>query len=68
MKFTCTHCGKALNEKTMVSLELDQRINEYHDFGNVPEDQSQGWFDFGKDCAAKLRAIAQRKLEAENLI
>jgi hypothetical protein len=41
-----------------VWLELDQRIDEYHDFGGVPADASQGSFLFGTDCAERLRSRA----------
>lgn len=58
---TCDHCGKPI-KSGRVPLELDQRIGEYHDFGNVPADMSQGWFDFGPDCAKKLRARAKSAL------
>jgi len=58
----CTCCGKKLNPATMVSLELDQRINRFHDFGDVPEESSQGWFDFGAACAKKEKAAARKLL------
>jgi hypothetical protein len=60
--YECTCCGKKLNPDTMVSLELDQRIGQYHDFGNVPEESSQGWFDFGSACAKKEKAAARKLL------
>jgi hypothetical protein len=47
-----------LNPATKIELELDQRTGEYHDFGGVPENVSQGWFDFGPDCAKKARRKA----------
>jgi len=56
----CLRCGKPL--AGLVALELDQRIGEYHDFGGVPEDASQGWFDFGPDCAAAMRERARAAL------
>lgn len=49
----CTCCGRELKGKFRM-LELDQRTDTYHDRGDVPEDQSQGWFPFGMGCAAKL--------------
>ncbi len=57
----CLRCGKPL--AAVVPLELDQRIGEYHDFGGVPESQSQGWFDFGPDCAEALRKRARAALD-----
>lgn len=53
----CIRCGRPLVDK--VALELDQRISEYHDFGGVPQEQSQGWFDFGRACANALRKRAR---------
>jgi hypothetical protein len=53
----CLRCGRKLDAK--VQLELDQRTNEYHDFGGVPANCSQGWFDFGPDCAEALRTRAR---------
>lgn len=60
----CIRCGKKLNMSECVGLELDQRIDEYHDFGGVPEELSQGCFDFGPDCAEILRKRARAALEA----
>jgi len=54
----CTCCGRPLNAERAVNLELDNRIDEYHDFGGVPPSQSQGWFEFGPACAKKARARA----------
>lgn len=49
----CTHCQRPLKNEC-VMLELDQRTDTYHQNCDVPEEHSQGWFPFGKDCAAKL--------------
>jgi len=49
----CTRCGKAISGR-VAWLELDRRDNTYHDREDVPEDQSQGWFPFGVDCARRL--------------
>ena len=57
----CTCCERRLSGK-VAWLELDQRTDTYHDFGDVPDDKSQGWFPFGITCAktALLRAsVAQ---------
>ena len=53
----CGLCGKPLKNK--VRLELDQRNDTYHDFGDVPPNCSQGGFFFGADCAARLRGEAR---------
>lgn len=49
----CTCCERDLTGHAVRMLELDQRNQTYHDFGNVPESQSQGWFPFGLKCAQK---------------
>lgn len=54
---TCTRCGKTIKGEA-VWLELDQRVNEYHDFGGIPDDKNQGGFAFGEDCARVLRKRA----------
>lgn len=53
----CTCCEKPLGAAARM-LELDQRTDTYHDFRNVPEDRSQGWFVFGLACARKKVAEA----------
>jgi hypothetical protein len=65
MKHICTCCGRTLNPATLVSLELDQRVGEYHDFGGIPESQNQGGFDFGPACAKKARAKAIKALNID---
>jgi hypothetical protein len=59
----CTCCNAKLSRK-LAWLELDQRTNEYHDFGGVPQDRSQGWFPFGLGCAKTL--IKQAELNRDN--
>lgn len=46
----CTCCKRPLKGK-VAWLELDQRNHTYHDRGDVPTDESQGWFPFGMTCA-----------------
>ena len=53
---TCSCCERDLAGHAIRMLELDQRTDTYHDFGDVPEDSSQGWFPFGLICAKKLVA------------
>jgi hypothetical protein len=55
----CTCCNRKLNPATLVSLELDQRTNTYHNFGGIPADVNQGGFDFGPACAKKEIAKAR---------
>lgn len=59
----CIRCGKRLTDDERVWLELDQRIDEYHDFGGVPDNETQGWFEFGADCAKVLRQRARAALD-----
>lgn len=62
----CTCCDRKLNPATMVSLELDTRVGRYHDA--VPEQHSQGGFDFGPACAAKEKREARAALEQAGLL
>ena len=52
----CERCGKALNERDEVWLELSWKTNLYVDpkVTSVPEEESQGGFVFGKACAARV--------------
>lgn len=56
--YFCTCCGRKLNPATLVFLELDQRINRYTD-QPVPEEHSQGCFEFGPACAKKEAKAAR---------
>ncbi len=56
----CTQCGQRLARR-FAYLELDLRIDAYHDLGGVPPEKSQGWFPFGLDCARKLKESALAK-------
>lgn len=49
----CEKCGRELNPKRIVWLELNCMTGLYHREGEVPEEDSQGWFPFGPDCAKK---------------
>jgi hypothetical protein len=55
----CECCGRKLDPKRAVLLELDQRDGTYHDFRDVPEEFSQGWFAFGPLCAKRKREAAR---------
>lgn len=50
----CTCCERPLTGHALRWLEYDQRTWTYHDFRDVPEDKSQGWFPFGLTCAKKM--------------
>lgn len=58
--YHCTCCGKRLNPATMICLELDTRVNRYHD--RVPPEHSQGAFEFGPACAKRERLAAWEAL------
>jgi hypothetical protein len=57
----CTCCGRDLTGHAIRMLELDQRNQTYHDYWDVPEDQSQGCFPFGLACAKKQIKLANAK-------
>lgn len=50
---TCERCGAPLNEGRAVWLEMSTKTGKYTDPVKhpLPEDESQGCFPFGKDCA-----------------
>lgn len=52
--FYCIRCGEKLDPKKMVWLELNQVTGRYHKPGEVPEDKSQGAFEFGAACARRV--------------
>jgi hypothetical protein len=53
-KIHCTKCEAELDESRIVWLELNNWENTYHaNEGEVPQEQSQGWFPFGSDCARR---------------
>lgn len=56
----CWGCKKPLAESAR-QLELDSRDWTYHDFRDVPEDRSQGWFPFCQECAGGEVEGASRK-------
>lgn len=59
MKSYCMCCNRELNDTKIVLLEYDRRDNTYHNFNDVPEEHSQGWFEFGPGCARKKLAKAK---------
>jgi len=52
----CERCGERLDPERLVQLELNTYTGTYHRAGEVPPDDSQGWFDFGSGCAATVLA------------
>jgi hypothetical protein len=63
----CDCCGRAIKPGKTVWLELDHRVDGYHDYENVPEQMSQGWFPFGPACAARLLREAREKAKTMNV-
>ena len=61
----CTCCERDLTGHAVRMLELDQRTDTYHDFGNVPVSESQGWFPFGLTCAKRKLKEAVAKAEGK---
>jgi hypothetical protein len=57
----CEFCGRKLNPKEVVELELDRRTNTYRLPGEIPLAYSQGIFSFGKDCAAKMLKLEEAR-------
>ena len=55
MKYICVECGKDLKEKDIVWLELNMDTGQYSK-ERLPENISQGMFEFGKTCAKKVLA------------
>lgn len=53
---SCTNCDRPIGAG-VVWLELNTRTLGWHTPGSVPEDESQGCFPFGPDCA---RAALER--------
>jgi hypothetical protein len=64
----CECCGKKINAGRAVWLEHDQRIDAFHDYEfGVPAEKSQGWFQFGPECAARLVRDAKEKAKARGI-
>lgn len=60
----CTCCERDLSGHAVRLLELDQRTQTYHDLGDVPTNDSQGWFPFGLKCAKRKLAEHAVKVKA----
>ncbi len=52
----CENCDRKLNKQKIVWLELNQVTGIYHLIGEVAEEESQGAFAFGRDCAKTVLA------------
>jgi len=52
---TCQRCGSPLTSPDKCTwLELNLYTLTYHVEGIVPKNESQGFFEFGDDCAEKI--------------
>lgn len=52
---TCERCHLKVEKEKAVWFELNTATGEYCKPGTVPEDESQGCFAFGPDCAKAVR-------------
>lgn len=50
----CVLCGRPLDMKKAVYLEMNQNTATFHEPGTVPPEESQGCFEFGAACARKV--------------
>lgn len=51
----CERCGEKLNPSRTKWLELSWRTNRFHEHeGEIPGEDSQGWFPFGQACARRV--------------
>jgi hypothetical protein len=50
----CIRCGKRIDHNKSAWLELSCATGLYCEPGSVPEDDSQGGFEFGADCARAI--------------
>lgn len=47
----CERCGDVLDQAKAVWLELNIYTGCFHKDGEVPQEESQGYFSFGSACA-----------------
>jgi hypothetical protein len=68
-KLKCQNCGKKLDPAKAVWLELSNRSGNYYfvtESGpNLPEEESQGGFPFGKDCALNVGRLYKPEYRKE---
>jgi hypothetical protein len=58
----CLECGKWIKSGREVMMELDTNTGKYYRDGIPANGLSQGWFQFGADCARKLNGQRARLL------
>ena len=62
----CSNCGKKLNPEKTIWLEYSITDGCVYDPNEFPEGHdSQGWFEFGSDCAKKV--ITRNEVEKEEI-
>jgi hypothetical protein len=59
----CLRCGRRLDHSKSVWLELNSHTGLYCEAGTVAENESQGGFEFGADCAAAILANGGKLVE-----
>ena len=52
--YTCSCCGKVLNTAKAVWLEQSHVTSSFYLKDIVPEEDSQGYFAFGRTCAKNI--------------
>jgi hypothetical protein len=50
----CPRCAKRINPAKAKWLEQNNCTGMFVEPGTVPADESQGWFEFGADCARAI--------------
>ena len=63
MIYYCTKCGKRLDESKMVLIELSETDGRYYPKGIPIGHISQGYFEFGNDCAKKPNEVSKSTFE-----
>jgi len=61
--YYCTKCERKLDSKKIVWLELNNENGQYYYHlkdNHIPENESQGLFPFGRDCAYNIGNIWKR--------
>lgn len=67
--YNCECCGRKLDTKKIVWLELNQNTGLYHAEGELPkEGESQGWFPFGASCSVKQLKETAAKIAGKTII
>jgi hypothetical protein len=55
----CQRCDQEINPDTAIWTEMSNSTGIYHLKGIPEGEESQGWFQFGKDCVKALKATGE---------